>query len=133
MAPANLKFTQTHEWVGLDGSTARFGLTDFAIKQIKDIVYLDLPPAGTAIKAGTPFGAVETVKAAFDLNAPISGKVVAVNTAAVAAADSVAKDPFGSGWLVEVEIAGDSMTGTELSALMDAAAYASFCAKGGHH
>ena len=133
MAPVNLKFTQTHEWVGLDGSKARFGLSDFAIKEIKDIVYLDLPPAGTAVKAGTAFGAVETVKAAFDLNAPISGKVVAINAAAVASADFVTKDPLGAGWLVEVEITDTSATANEMSALMDTTAYAAFCAKGGHH
>jgi glycine cleavage system H protein len=133
MAPANLKYTTTHEWVGLEGTKARFGLTDFAVKEIKDIVYLDLPPAGTAVKAGTAFGAVETVKAAFDLNAPVSGKISAVNTAAVASADSIIKDPFGAGWLVEVETGDTTVTGGEMAALMDTAAYGAFCAKGGHH
>jgi len=133
MAPANLKYTATHEWVGLEGTKARFGLTDFAVKEIKDIVYLDLPPAGTAVKAGTAFGAVETVKAAFDLNAPLTGKIISFNTSAVASADSITKDPFGAGWLVEVETGNSTGTGGEMAALMDAAAYASFCAKGGHH
>lgn len=131
MAPANLRYTTTHEWVGLNGNQARFGLTDFAVKEIKDIVYLDLPPAGTNVKAGTAFGAVETVKAAFDLNAPVSGKVLGINAPAVASPDSITKDPFGAGWLVEIE-ASDSCA-VEMSALMDAGAYAAHCARGGHH
>jgi glycine cleavage system H protein len=131
MAPANLKYAATHEWVGLEGSKARFGLTDFAMKEIKDIVYLDLPPAGTAVRGGTAFGAVETVKAAFDLNAPVSGKIVAVNTSVVSAPETASKDPFGAGWLVEVELDA-AVAGKEMSALMDASAYGAFCAKGGH-
>jgi len=131
MAPANLKYAATHEWVGLEGGKARFGLSEFAMKEIKDIVYLDLPPLGTAVKAGTPFGAVETVKAAFDLNAPVSGRIAAVNTSAVSAPETVSKDPCGAGWFVEVEMDA-AVAGNEMSALMDAAAYGVFCAKGGH-
>ncbi len=128
MAPANLRYSPTHEWAALDGTTARVGITDFAVSEIKDIVYVDLPAAGTKTVAGESFGAIETVKAAFDLYAPVSGTIKAANPAVTASPDAVAKDPFGAGWMVEITVADAAAAAAELGKLLDAPAYAAHCA-----
>ena len=133
MAPENLRYTKTHEWVKLEGRKAVFGITDFAVKEIKDIVYLDLPPAGTAVKAGDAFGAVETVKAAFDIYAPVSGTVKTVNAVLAGHPETVSGDPYGAGWMVEIEATDAAKAGTEAASLMDAAAYAAHCGGGTGH
>lgn len=126
-APDGLKYLPTHEWVKVDGATAKVGITDFAVSEIKDIVYVDLPAAGTAVRAGEAFGAIETVKAAFDLYAPVSGTIKAANAALAGSPQTVSEDPFGAGWMVEVAVAGG-----EAPNLMDAAAYAKHCAEHKH-
>ena len=133
MAPENLRYTKTHEWVNLEGKTARFGITDFAVKEIKDIVYIDLPPSGAAVKAGESFGAVETVKAAFDIYAPVSGTVKSANAALAGHPETVSRDPYGEGWMVEVEAADAAKASAEAAALMDAKAYLEHCGNGGKH
>jgi len=132
VAPENLRYTKTHEWVKLEGETARFGLSDFAVTQIKDIVFLDLPAVGVAIRGGEPFGAVETVKAAFDLYAPVSGTVKAVNADLAAHPEAVSSDSYGSGWLVDVCVVEDQ-AGREAAGLMDACAYEEHCGKEAKH
>jgi glycine cleavage system H protein len=123
--PPALRYAKTHEWVALGSGPARVGLTAYAISEIKDIVYLDLPAPGRAVKAGEAMGAVETVKAAFDLYAPVSGRITAINPAVTADPETVSKDPFGIGWLVEMAPA-EGAAG-EAAALMDAPAYGEFC------
>jgi len=123
--PPGLKYAKTHEWVSLAGERARIGLTAYAVTEIKDIVYLDLPVSGRAVKAGEAMGAIETVKAAFDLYSPVSGKVTSVNPAVVADPEAPSKDPYGSGWLVEIAPAEGAAA--EAGALMDARAYGEFC------
>jgi len=123
--PPGLKYAKTHEWVALGSGPARVGLTSYAISEIKDIVYLDLPAPGREVKAGEAMGAIETVKAAFDLYAPVSGKVTAVNPAVTADPEAVSKDPYGNGWLVELAPAGTAAA--EAGSLMDAKAYGEFC------
>lgn len=127
-----MKYAKTHEWVTLEGSVAKVGITEFAVAEIKDIVYVDLPAAGTAVKAGEPFGAIETVKAAFDLYAPVSGTIKSANGALTASPETVSKDPLGAGWMVEIAVAGPDAATSELGALLDRAAYDAHCKEHAH-
>ena len=102
-APVDVKFLKSHEWARKDGDEAVFGVSEFAIEQLNhEIVYLELPSVGQQVKAGETFGVIEAVKAASDLYAPLSGKIVAVNDAAVNDPMVVAQDPFAEGWLVKI-------------------------------
>jgi glycine cleavage system H protein len=130
--PVGLRFSGSHEWVFLSGTVARVGISDFAVSEIKDIVYVDLPATGTRASALEPFGAVETVKAAFDLYAPVSGTVKAANQELSARPDLVSQDPFGAGWMIEIEVGDVARAEREMAALMDAAAYAEHCRKQKH-
>ena len=127
-----MRFATTHEWVSLEGAVAKVGITEFAVAEIKDIVYVDLPAAGTAVKAGEPFGAIETVKAAFDLYAPVSGTVKSSNAALTASPDTVSRDPLGAGWMVEISVADASAASAELAALLDRPAYDIHCREHAH-
>ncbi len=121
-APADLKYSKSHEWVRVDGDTATIGLGDYAQNELGDITYLELPDVGDTITAGEPLGVVESVKAASDIYAPISGEVVEQNDAAVNAPEIVNQSPFGDAWLLKVKIADPA----ELDALMDSGAYDEF-------
>ena len=102
-APSDARFLKSHEWARKDGDTAVFGVSDFAIEQLNhEIVYLELPSVGQEVKAGETFGVIEAVKAASDLYAPLSGKIIAVNDAAVNDPMIVAQAPFAEGWLVKI-------------------------------
>ena len=125
--PKDLKFTKTHEWVRIDGQTATVGITDFAVSQINEVIFMELPAKGKAVSADSPFGSIESVKAVFDLNAPVSGAVTDVNAAAAEKPEVVAKDPYGAGWMVKIQ-----MSGAAPGSLMDAAAYEKFCAEAHH-
>ena len=127
MPPAGLYYLTSHEWVRLDGNRGRVGITDFAVAEIKDIVYVDLPQPGTLVTAGAAFGAVETVKAAFDLYAPVSGTVAAANPDLAAHPERVAEDPFGAGWMIEIEAPDAAGAAKEAGALLDAAGYEAHC------
>ena len=116
--PANLKYTKDHEWVDLAGDRGRVGITDYAQKQLGDIVYLELPEVGTKLKAGQSFGTVESVKAVSELYAPVSGEVVEVNADLKAKPEAINADPHGS-WMIVVKLADGGDSG-----LMDAAQYA---------
>jgi glycine cleavage system H protein len=125
--PSDRLFTKTHEWIKFEGDGASVGLTEFAVQAIKDIVYLELPEAGKTLEAGKPFGVIESVKAVFDLNAPLGGKAVQVNDEIEAEFGPLVSDPYGAGWLLRLSgLNGDK------SALMDAAAYDQFCAQEQH-
>ena len=103
MYPADRKYTKDHEWIKIEGASGRVGITDFAQKQLGDVVYLDLPPVGRTLKQGEAFGTVESVKAVSELYSPVSGEVVAVNTALTEKPEAVNKDPHGS-WMVEIRV-----------------------------
>ena len=119
--PSDLKYTAEHEWVRLsDGSsTVRIGITDFAQEALGDVVYVSLPAVGTAVSGGAAFGEVESTKSVSDIYAPLSGTITARNDALDGAPETINSDPYGEGWLVEIELAADA----DVSSLLDAATY----------
>lgn len=119
--PENLRYTPEHEWVELtaDG-TVRFGITDHAQDALGDIVFVTLPTVGAVVTAGEPCGEVESTKSVSDIYAPVSGTVVARNDAVETSPETINAEPYGGGWLAEVQVAA----GTSIDDLLDAAAYA---------
>ena len=113
-----LKYSESHEWVKVEGNVAVIGVTDFAQKEMGDITYVDVPDVDDTFEAGEDFGALESVKASSDLYCPVSGKVVEVNEELEDAPEKVNEDAFAA-WIIKVEMSDAS----ELDALMDAAAY----------
>jgi glycine cleavage system H protein len=128
MNPASLKYNESHEWVGLtvDGGkeVAVIGLTDFALHQLTDLVYMDLPAIGDQVTQGQQFGEVESVKAVSPMYSPVTGKVVAVHREIVDHLETLADDAYGNGWLIKVELAANS----SLDNLLDYQAYQKQCA-----
>ncbi len=120
--PADLKFTESDEWIRVEGNEATIGVSDYAQEQLNDIVYVELPDVGAEYKKGDTFGVVESVKAASDMHMPVSGTITAVNEALEDAPETVNSDPYGAGWFVKITLANPS----ELAGLMDAAAYAKY-------
>ncbi|MEQ1759987.1 MAG: glycine cleavage system protein GcvH [Vicinamibacterales bacterium] len=116
--PADLKYTKDHEWIRVTGDTATVGVTDFAQKQLGDVVFLDLPEVGRVVTAGESFGSIESVKAVSDLFAPMSGEVVEVNEALKSHPESVNTDPHGA-WMIKVRVSAPA----EVAALLDVAQY----------
>jgi glycine cleavage system H protein len=119
--PEALRYTDTHEYVQVDGDIATIGITAFAIDQLGDIVFLELPEAGAQIAKGETFGTVESVKAVEDLKAPITGEVIDSNAAMVDAPEKLVEDPYGNGWLLKVKLNNAS----ELDSAMTANDYRS--------
>lgn len=119
MDPKNCRYTQTHEWAFRDGSKVSVGLTAHAIEQLGDIVFLELPKVGASVKKGATFGVIESVKAASDIYAPISGKVVEVNETLPGALDLFKSDPYGKAWMIRLEPTAVA----EYDALMSASDY----------
>ena len=117
--PDNLKYSDEHEWIAVDGNQGTVGITAFAVEQIGDIVFVELPAVGTTVTATKPFGVIESVKAVSELFAPASGKVTAINTALADAPETVAADCYGAGWLVKLELSAPA----EVASLKDAVAY----------
>jgi glycine cleavage system H protein len=117
--PPELKYTREHEWMRAEGNIAVVGITDHAQDALGDVVFVELPQAGATVKARGTFGVVESVKAVSDLYAPVSGKVVAVNTSLPDNPDTVNKDPYGAGWMIKIEMADPK----ETAALKSAADY----------
>jgi glycine cleavage system H protein len=111
-------YTKSHEWLTVDGKSVTVGITDFAQSQLGDVVFLELPKPGRKLDAGESFGVVESVKAASDLYSPISGRVAAVNEQLAAKPELINSDPYGEGWILKLELAGDLPAD-----LMDEAAY----------
>jgi glycine cleavage system H protein len=118
--PDDLRYSKDHEWVRADGSTATIGITSFAADELGDIVFVELPAVGAALKQFAAFGVVESVKAVSDLFAPVSGKVTEVNARLAAEPELLNSDPFGEGWIAKVDVAD----GDELEELLDADGYA---------
>ncbi|WP_436923499.1 glycine cleavage system protein GcvH [Halosimplex amylolyticum] len=106
--PDDLRYLESHEWVRVDDDSARIGISDFAQDELGDVVFVDLPSEGDEIAADEDFGVVESIKAVSDLYAPVSGTVTAVNAALVDAPELINEDPYGDGWLLEVELADDA-------------------------
>ncbi|EPE61071.1 glycine cleavage system H protein [Exiguobacterium sp. S17] len=117
--PANLRYSKEHEWVEVNGSVARIGITDFAQSELGDIVFVELPEVGGTILIDEPFGSVESVKTVSELYAPISGKITAVNESLADSPELVNEAPFEGAWMVEVEL-NDS---TDVDKLMSAEEY----------
>ena len=102
--PEDLKYLDSHEYVRLDGEIATFGVSAFAIDQLGDIVFLELPEVGDALEVGESFGTIESVKAVEDLYPPISGTVIERNEEMLESPESIAEDPYGEGWLLKVRV-----------------------------
>ena len=105
--PDNLLYCDTHEWVRVEGKKAVIGITDYAQEQLGDITYVDLPAVGRALSSGADMGAVESVKAASELYCPVAGKVTKVNPDLDASPELANSDPYGAGWMIEVELNED--------------------------
>jgi glycine cleavage system H protein len=117
--PADLKYTNDHEWLRAQGTSWRVGITQFAVDQLGDITLVDLPKEGDQVTKGQKFGVVESVKSVSDLYAPVSGRVVAVNATLKDSPENVNSDPYGNGWMIDVEPNDKS----EIDELMDVGAY----------
>ena len=115
---ADRRYSKTHEWVMVDGKEATIGITDFAQSQLGDVVFLELPAAGRKLAARESFGVVESVKAASDLFSPVGGRITSVNEKLAAKPELINSDPYGEGWILKLELAGDLPPD-----LMDEAAY----------
>lgn len=117
--PDDLSYTAEHEWVRVSGSTVRVGITDFAQEALGDVVYVSLPEIGAALTRGAAFGEVESTKSVSDLFAPVTGTVTARNDALDGQPELINSDPYGAGWIAEIEVADTA----ELGELLDAATY----------
>jgi glycine cleavage system H protein len=127
--PGNLKYTKTDEWVLLEGKLATIGVTDYAQDQLSDVVFVEITVgAGDTIKKQSHVATIESVKAAADVNSPVSGKVVEINEGLANTPEAVNTDPFGKAWMLKVEISDIA----EADQLMDAKAYESFCSTRSH-
>ena len=126
MNPADLKYSNEHEWVRQEGDTLTVGVTDFAQEQLTDIVFVELPEVGRTVSAGEATAVLESVKSVSDIYSPAAGEVIEVNTALESTPEKVNESPFGDGWIFKLKAPG-----ADLSGLMDAAAYDSFIAEQG--
>lgn len=118
--PSNLKYTKEHEWILVEGTRAKIGITDFAQKELGDIVYLDLNTQGKKVGQNEIFGTIEAVKTVSDLYMPVTGTILGMNSALESDPQLVNTDPYGEGWMVEIELADQS----ELTGLLSADEYA---------
>jgi len=119
MYPKDLKYTRTHEWAKIEGDIATIGITDFAVKQLTDLVYVEFPSVGEKVTKDSPFGSIESVKAVSDLTSPITGEVIQVNEELPRKIELITKDPYGEGWMIKVKIKDL----TELNTSMDSKKY----------
>ncbi|MGH9358476.1 MAG: glycine cleavage system protein GcvH [Terriglobia bacterium] len=129
MYPQELLYTKDHEWIRVDGNTAAIGITEHAQKELGDIVFVELPPAGTHVSAKESLGTVESVKAVADVFSPVTGDVTAVNPKLQRAPELVNTDPHGEGWLVQLRLKDR----TETEALMSSEEYEAYVASGAGH
>ena len=119
MIPENLKYMESHEWARQEGDIVTIGISDYAQSEIQDIVYVELPEVGTELTQKTEFGVIESVKAAFDLYAPVSGEVVAVNETLLDEPEQVNESPYDDGWMLKIRL----IDSAELDALLNADSY----------
>jgi glycine cleavage system H protein len=126
-----LKFLETHEWAKADGEDIVVGISDFAVKELQDLVFISLPKPGTRVERGKRFGEIESVKAVSDLFSPVTGRVVAANGALEKDLAPLAQDPYGAGWLIRVKPDEESVE-EALAGLMDSEAYSKHTADPHH-
>ncbi len=117
--PDNLKYTKDHEWIKVNGEEAVIGITEFAQKELGDIVFIEVETEGETLDAGETFGTIEAVKTVSDMFMPVGGEVLEFNAGLEANPETVNKDPYGDGWIIRIRIADPS----EIDNLLDAAAY----------
>ena len=117
--PAELLYSSDHEWIAVDGTRARIGITDYAQDALGDVVYVQTPTMGAEVTAGDSFSEVESTKSVSDIYAPVSGTVVAVNDALANGPDALNSDPYGAGWICEIEMNNPA----DIDGLLDAAGY----------
>jgi glycine cleavage system H protein len=123
--PTQYKYSKEHEWIEVKGDVATVGITDYAQSELGDVVFVEVPAAGTKVTAGKTFGSVESVKAVSEIYAPASGDVVEANGALKDKPEAINTDPHGTGWLIKMKLANAA----ELGSLMDAAAYEAYIAE----
>jgi len=119
--PKDLKYTRDHEWLRLDGDTATIGITEFAQRELGDIVYVEIETSGKTLEAGSVFGTVEAVKTVSDLFLPVAGTITEINPALASAPELVNSDPYGEGWMIRMKVKNTA----DIPELMDADAYSS--------
>lgn len=119
MHPQDLRYSKDHEWIRVEGGRGTVGITDYAQKQLGDVVFVELPAPGRALKAGESFGSVESVKAVSELFSPVSGEVLETNGALQAKPEAINSDPHGAGWMIVLKL----KDANEAQGLMDAAKY----------
>lgn len=117
--PANLKYTKEHEWISMDGDVATIGITDFAQKELGDIVFVEVETVGQALAADEVFGTIEAVKTVSDLFLPVAGTITELNADLASEPEAVNSDPYGKGWMIKMKV--DNVA--DVDALMDAAGY----------
>jgi glycine cleavage system H protein len=117
--PANLRYTKDHEWISLEGDTATIGITDFAQRELGDIVYVEVETIGKTLASGAVFGTVEAVKTVSDLFLPVSGTILELNSELGNSPELVNSDPYGKGWMIKMKVDNPA----DVSALLDAAGY----------
>jgi len=118
--PADLKYTKEHEWAKIEGSIVTIGVTDFAQSELGDIAWLEMPSVGDETKIGEAFGTIEAVKTVEDLYAPVSGKIIEINSELLDSPELVNDDPYGKGWIVKLELSDEA----EIAKLLSADDYA---------
>jgi glycine cleavage system H protein len=123
--PDNLKYTNDHEWIRVEGEIGWVGITDYAQGELGDVVYVELPAVGSKVLQGKSFGTIEAVKAVSDIYAPVSGEILEANKDIQVSPDAVNKDPYGKGWMVRMRIGNPG----ELAGLLDVEAYKKLVAK----
>ena len=117
--PSNLRYTKEHEWIKMDGNVATIGITDYAQRELGDIVYVEVETIGKSLKAGEIFGTVEAVKTVSDLFLPVDGTITELNAALANSPESVNSDPYGDGWMIKMTVNNPA----DIETLLDAAAY----------
>jgi len=122
MYPSDYRYTKDHEWIKVSGDTGTVGITDYAQHELGDVVFVELPAVGNQVATGKLFGTIESVKAVSEIFAPVSGDVIETNAALATTPELVNSDPHGAAWLIKIKLSNP----TEVSGLMDAAAYQAF-------
>jgi glycine cleavage system H protein len=117
--PSNLRYTSQHEWILVEGTSVKIGITDFAQSELGDVVFVELAPVGKKVRAGESLGTIEAVKTVAELYSPVSGEVIALNDKMKSTPEIVNKDPYGEGWMMQLQITDAK----ELESLMNADAY----------
>lgn len=119
MYPQGFRYSKDHEWIAVEGDRGKIGITDYAQKQLGDVVFVELPEVGRALKAGEQFGTVESVKAVSELYSPLAGEVVEVNAPLADKPETINQDPHGAAWMIVIRLADPAA----VASLLDAAAY----------